>query len=862
MMRFYKALLHLYPASFRGEYGDEMCQIFAQRWRDTSGLAATAALWAETVREVLVNAMAVHWDIFRQDLRYTARTLAGTPGFAMTAIAVVALGVGANTAAFTVTDFVLIRPLPFAEPDRLVKLWEDTQGYTRMELSPANYRDWKRMSTSFESMAAFDPNSVNLVGQGDPERLESSAVTSELLPLLGIQPMLGRLFSAADERTGVPGTALLSYRLWQAAFGGDIGAIGRKVVLDGAPFTIIGIMPRDFHFPTREIDLWTPKQFEEQDFEDRNNNYLNVVAKLRRGVSVGQARAEMGVVTAQLERQYPKENKQHGVTVNRLQDELSPPSRLLLLALSGAAICVLLIACANLTNLLLARGLARQKELAVRAALGAGRDRLVRQLVTESLVVAVLGGALGVLVAVLSIPLLARLVPASLPIAATPSVDLRVLAFAGLLTLVTGIAFGVLPALRAGGSADLTGLREGARAGSGRRERLRSALVIAEVMASVVLLVSSGLLMRALWKLRGTDPGFRADGVLTLRTALPRPKYEKAASRKTFYARVLSEIRQLPGVSSVAYISFLPMTMRGGIWPVSIDKEFVDRAVSHSASMRFVTPGFFTSLSIPLQLGRDVSESDTADQPYAAVVSQSFVRRYWPNENPLGRHFQLAFHDRMVVGVVGDVRVRGFEQNSEPQVYLPYNQTEDGNFPFYTPQDLVVRSSAAPAMLMPAIRRIIQSADREQPISDVRMMSEIVEDETASRSLQLRVLGAFAAIAILLAAIGIHGLLWFAVSQRAREIGVRIALGAQSSDILGMVIRQGLLLATVGLAAGVTLAYAAARTLESLLAGVGPGDTATFLAAAGLCLVMTLLGSLLPALRAVRVDPITVIRSE
>ena len=860
-MRFYRALLHLYPASFRGEYGAEMRGIFALRRREASGFAALVALWLQTLGEVVVNAAAVHWDVLRQDLRYTARTLARTPGFAFTAILVVALGVGANTAAFTVTDFVLVRPLPFAEPERLVKLWESTPGYSRMELSPANYRDWKRMNTSFETMGALEPISMNLVGQGDPERLEGAAVTADLLPVLGVQPLVGRWFTTADDREGAPGTVLLSHRLWQAALGGDIGVIGRKVILDQAPYTVIGIMPPDFRFPNREAEFWTAKQFQEEDFKDRDDNYLQVVAKLRRGVSVEQARAEMSVIAGQLERQYPKENRHTGASVIRLRDELSERSRLLLIALCGAAFCVLLIACANLANLLVARGLVRQKELAVRAALGAGRERLVRQMVTESLAVAALGGVLGLVVALMALPLLTKLVPNSLPIAQAPSVDMRVLIFAGLLTVLTGIGFGVVPALRAC-RADLSALREGVREGGGRKERFRSALVIAEVTASVVLLVASGLLMRALWRIQAADPGFRADGVLTLRTALAWPKYEKTALREEFFTNVLTGVRELPGVSSAAYISFLPMAMGGGIWPVGIAEAPLERGESHTASMRFVTPGFFATMGIPLQLGRDVSESDTISGPFVAVVSQSFVRRYWPNENPLGRHFQFAEHDRMVVGVVGHVRVRGLEQKSEPQVYLPYKQVQDGWFIFYTPKDLVIRSSTAPPMLLPAIRRIVQSADREQPISDVRTMSEIVEEQTASRSLQLRVLGAFAAIAFLLAAIGIHGLLSFAVAQRGREIGVRIALGARSSDILGMVMRRAFLLAVTGIALGAALAYAAGRTLEALLAGVKPGDAVTFLVAVGLCLVMTLVGSLLPAVRAVRVDPITVMRAE
>lgn len=865
-MRVYDILLRLYPASFRAEYGDEMREIWALRRRDAGGPLAVAALWIVTVWEVVFNAAALHWDILRQDLRYTARTLGRSPGFALTAILVLALGVGANTAAFSVTDFVLIRPLPFPDPDRLVTLWEKVLGYSQMELSPANFVDWKRMSKSFEGMGAYWDNSVNLVGQGDPERLEGAAITADLFPLLGVQPLMGRLFTAAEDREGAPGTLLLSYQLWQAVFGGDANVIGRRVNLDNEPFVVIGVMPRDFHFPSRNAELWMPTRFQEHsdDFRDRTNNYLNVVARLKPGVSLDQARAEMGVVTAQLERQFPKENRQTGAAVSLLRDELSQQSRLLLMALSGAAICVLLIACANLANLLLARGLARQRELAVRAAMGAGRERLVRQLVTESLALALAGGALGVLVAAATVPLLARLVPMSLPIAQSPAIDLRVLIFAGLISGLTGIGFGVLPALRACRQSDFSALREGTRAGGGRKERLRSVLVVAEVTASVVLLVSAGLLVRALWRIQATDPGFRTSGVLTLRTSLPIPKYNETARRVAFYTRVLSAVRALPGVSSAGYISFLPMVMRGGIWPIAVDGKPADlqRSGAHTASLRYVTPGFFATLGIPLHRGRDVAESDSIDAPFVAVVSESFVRRYWPDQDPLGRHFTVAFHDRMVAGVVGDIRVRGLERNSEPQVYLPYRQVEDGWLAFYAPKDLVIRSATGPGTLLPAVRQIIRGADAEQPVSDVRTMADIVEEQTASRAAQVRVLGAFAAIAFLLAGVGIHGLLSFAVSRRTQEIGVRIALGAQAGEIVKMIVRQGALLAGAGIVPGIVLAYAAGRAMEGILAGVKPGDAATFASAIGLCVPMTILGSLLPALRAVRIDPITAIRSE
>jgi predicted permease len=861
-MRLYRLLLHLFPASFRAEYGGEMCALFARQRRDAEGFASVAALWCRALVGVFWNAAGVHVEILRQDLRTAGRTLAAARGFAVTGVLVVALGVGANTAVFSIVDHVLIRRLPFAEPERLVKLWQTQPGYSRMELSPANYRDWKSMSRSFESVAAFTSVSHNLVAGGEPERVDGEHATAGLLPMLGVQPILGRVFTKEEDRAGANRVLVLGYSLWQSAFAGDTGVIGRKVLLDDQAYDIIGVMPADFHFPTRNAEFWAPLRLEASDFEDRNNNYLQCIARLRRGVSLAQARASMAVAAAQLERQYPRENERIGAAVITLRDELSQESRLLLGALAGASLCVLLIACANLVSLLVARALARRRELAVRTALGAGRERLIRQLVTEGFVLAALGGALGMGASRAALPLLVKLVPTALPIAQQPSLDLRVMLFALAVTAATGLAFGVMPAFRACRSAHFADLHENARTGGGRKERLRAALVIAEVTVSVVLLVAAGLLLRALWRLQGVDPGFRSDGVLTLRTALPWPRYSVTETRTAFYRRVLEQVRQLPGVTGAAYISYLPMTMTGGIWPVSVDGDTRTRTASHVASLRFVTPGFFATLGIPLRMGRDLAESDTPDRPFAAVVSQSFVERYWPDRSPLGRHFQMAFHDRVVVGVVNDIRVRGLERVSEPQVYLPDRQCPDDSLIGYAPKDLAVRASGNPLSLAPAIRRIVRTADPRQPLSDVRLLAEIVAGDTAPRTAQARVLSAFAGIAFLLAAVGIHGLLAFAVAQRTPEIGIRVALGARPADILKMVLAQAGFTAGIGVAAGGLLAAIAAHALRALLAGVQPGDPLTFVAAGGLCLGMTLAGCVAPAWRALRIDPTLAMRTE
>ncbi len=861
-MRFYRALLHLYPISFRREYGAELSALFDVRLRRTTpGLPRFAYLLA-AIAEVGANAAAAHWDVLRHDLRYTVRTLVRSPGFALTAILVTALGIGANTAAFSVADFVLIRPLPFVDPDRLVKLWEHPPGYGRFELSPPNYRDYKEQNRSFASIGAFHGMSVNLVGEGEPERLTGTALTGEVLPMLGVNPLIGRAFSGADDRSGVAGTVILSYGLWQREFGGSQGVLGQRVLLDGDPRVVIGVMPRDFHFPSADATFWTLMPRAEQENQERSNNWFQVIARLKPDVSIVQARAEMGLIASSLAQRFPADNEKIGASLFGLRDELSSQSTLMLLALCGAAICVLLIACANLANLLIARSLVRRRELDVRLALGAGRERLVRQLMTESLVIAALGGAAGIAIAVASVPLLSRLVPNSLPLADTPTVDLRVLVVAGLASALTGIAFGVFPALRASGKGDLAALREGSRSGGGRRARVRSALVVVEVMASVVLLVSSGLLLRALSRVESTDPGFRTEGVVTMRTALPRPQYDSNTVREQFYRRVLDGVRALPGVRSAAYISFLPMTMTGGIFPVEANGRPSNGADGRNASMRYTTPGFFSAMGIPMRVGRDIEETDELNRPQVAVVSESFAKKYFPSENPLGKRFRTTPGEMEIVGVVGDVRVRGLERTSEPQMYLAYKQQQGMSFPFYMPKDLVIRATAPMAQLVPAVRRIIHEADPTQPISDVRSMADLVSDQVASRAVQVRVISAFAAVAFFLAAVGIHGLLAFSVSTRTHEIGVRMALGAQRGRIVGLVVRQGVVLALCGVIPGVALAYAAGRAMQSLLFGVEPGDAATFAAAAVLCVLMTVAGSLVPVLRAVRVAPATVFRGE
>ena len=840
MIGFYRLLLRLYPASFRAEYGDELCAAFAETVRQSSKARAIA----NAIVDVTWNAAGAHLDILRQDFRYALRTLRHAPGFAFTAIVVVALGIGANTAAFSLADFVLLRPLPFPASDQLVNIWSTSEGGYQNEATPPNYRDWQRMATkSFSGMAAHAWSAANLVGVGSPRRVQLSLVTPELMPLIGIGARLGNVIAPSNAKS--PSIAVLSHDLWRTQFASDAGVIGRVIRLDGAPYTVVGVMPPSYRFPSREVEAWIPLTSTPDDWNDRTNSFLHVVARLRAGTTLEAARAELSAVASRLEQQYPDTNKEQGVAIIPLRDQIGQRSKLLVIALFGASLCILLLACANLASLLLARAAHRAREIAIRTALGCGRERLVRQLVTETILLSMIGGAIGVFVAWIGLPLLTRLVPMALPVEEAPRISARVIGFAAALMAMTGLGFGIVPVLRA-------------RTTPGR-QRLRGALVVLEVVGSIVLLISSGLLMRAIWRIQSIEPGFHSEEVMTMRTALPMPKYGTVATRQRFYDRVLADVRAIPGVKSAAYTTGLPMVRTGGLRKVEMPG--VDPH-DNLASMRYVTSGYFTTLGIPQLRGRDISDNDTQQSLNVAVVSESFVRRHWPNQEAIGRTFKFSQKERTVVGVVGDVRVRGFEQTSEPQVYIPAAQVEDNSALGYVPVDLVVRSALPPAQWLPEVRRIVVAADPEQPLSDIRPLSDVVANTTAPRRVQLRVLAILAAIALLIAGVGIHGLLSFAIAQRTKELGIRHALGAQASEMVAMVLREGMTLAIFGTAIGVAVAIAIGRTMRALLFGIPPTDATTIAASVALCFITAVAGCLRPAIRAARVDPIIALREE
>jgi putative ABC transport system permease protein len=857
-MLLYRLLLRLYPAWFRAEYGKEMCAVFAARRQRE----AVIAFWARTFFDVITNAILVQADVLQQDLRWTLRVLRQMPGFTLTVIAVIALGIAGNTAAFALLDHVLLRPLPFAESHRLVTLHETRlkQGVTRNLVSPPNFVEMRAMSKSFDAVGAYvaAPLSVNLSGRSDPVRLDSTLISSDVFKALGVQAAAGRVFLADDDRVGGPNIVILSNSVAVSMFGTPATAIGETITIDGAEHTIIGVMQPGFAFPSRDFGLWRPLRFTPPLLANRSNHLLYALARLRPEVSLKEAQAEMDVIARRLELAYPEENTGAAVGVMALRDTMSPQSRTLVLGVFGAAVCLLLIVCTNLANLLFARAMERRREIAVRIAIGAARERLVRQLLTESLFLAIVGGTLGFVLAAVATPLLSVLVPAELPIAATPEFAWRVFSFAMALTLATSIAFGAGPAFRCSRNAVLNALRSRTSSGA-RRDRLRAALVLTEIVGTVVLLVAAGLLLKALWRVWEIDPGFRTDGVLTLRTALPSPKYDTAPSRRTFYSEVLAQVRSLQGVTSAAYVTYHPMENFSGRGPILVP-GIVDSPLTAPRAVRhFITPGFFETLGIPLRRGRDVSESDTTNAPGVAIISESLAERLWPHQDPIGRAI-VADGNRIVVGVAGEIAVRRLEGASDAQIYYPAEQMTMPSY--YWPKDLLIHTTGDPMALAPAVRKIIQKADPQQAISNLKLLENIIEAQSGARRAQLRVLAAFAAIAFLLAAVGIYGLLEFGVSSRTHEIGVRMALGAQRTGILRMFLQQGIILGLIGLAFAIPLAYMTARGLTALLFGVQPSDPSVYGAAGFFVLAMTVTVSLRPALRAAKIDPATTIRSD
>jgi len=812
-----------------------------------------------------------------QDLRYGVRMLARTPGVSAVAVLSLALGIGANTAIFSVVNGVLLKSLPFPEPERLVALSESSPKTPEMAVAFPNYLDWREAQTAFEELAARMPTGGVMTGGGEPERVTGRMVTASFFPTLGVRPQVGRFFTEAEDRPGGEPVMVLSHGLWQRRFGGDPRVVGRGVEYNGASWTVVGVLPADFDFYGQNNlnnDIFIPlgHLYGEEFMRERESHTVMVTARLKRGISLERARAEMQALAARLGEQFPESNRDHGIAVRPLLDDYVGEVRPALLMLTVAVALVLLIACANVANLLLARGASRRKEIGMRMALGASRGRVVRQLLTESLLLAAAGGLTGLLLASWGVDLLTGLSPDTLPRVENISPDARVAAFTLLVTLLTGVIFGLTPALQTAKFDLQDALREGSlRATGGRRgRRLRGALVVSEVALSLVLLVGAGLLVKSFWRLTRVEPGFDPQNVLTLRLRLPDARYPEAAQSIAFLTEVRRRVGALPGVRLVSITSGFPLgrsddsdyTVEGQPEP----RRSGDWSSAHRLS---VDEHYHQALGIQLLAGRHFTPHDAAGAAPVVIVDEDFVRKNFKGAAPaevLGRRLRFGGDEepwREVVGVVRHVRQDGPETTSRTQIYRPWTQVN----PKWLAQnaramDLVIKSSVEPRSLVGAVRREVQGVDRDQPLGNVRTLEELLERSVAPRRFNLVVLGIFALLALLLGAVGLYGVLSYVVTQRTREIGVRVALGAQRQDVLRLVIRQGLALASAGVALGLLAAFALTRLMESLLFGVSALDPPTFAGVAALLLLVGLLACYLPARRATKVDPLVALRYE
>jgi len=812
-----------------------------------------------------------------QDLRYGLRLLTRSPGFTAIALLTLTLGIGATAAIFSVVDAVLLRALPYRDPQRLVSVFEDASegGFPRNTPAPGNYADWKAQTQIFEDAAAAATGGkwhvLNLTGESgegaaEPEKLESASVTQNLFAVLGARPAVGRVFLPEEDRPGAAPVVLLSHGLWMRRFGGDRGLVGRAILLNGAKYTVVGVMPSGFAYPSHEIDLWTPMAFTPEQLTERGSHYLTVVARLRAGVTLAQANAGLQVLCRRLAREYPETNAEIGrFFAEPLQDTYTQGARTGLIVLMAAVAFILLIACANIANLLLARATGRQREIAVRSALGAARSRIVRQMLTESALLAVGGGLLGILLADWCFNFLKNLIPEDLSRTVSLALDPRVLAFAVAISLGSSFLFGMAPALQVS-RIDLNGvLKEGGRGNAGnRRGVLRNLLVIGEVALSLILLVGSGLLLASFAKLRGLDPGFRADHVLTVRVDAPITKYADFTRRSAFFERVLDRVRALPGVQSAGFTSALPLTWDGGTGAFTPEGVTPRPDLIWDANNRVVSPGYFEAMRIPLRRGRPIQEADGPGAPPVVVINETMARKFWPNQDALGKRMKFGLASDNVpwlriVGIVGDVRQMRLHDPPRQEMYFPYWQAKDN---WMVPRDLAIHTSGDPLSLAGAVRQAVWSIDKDQPVSNVMTLDDLLDQEVAQRRVQAALLGGFAALALILACIGIYGVLSYLVTQRTREIGVRVALGASASDVFRTVAGQGMTLAGLGIAAGLAGALALSRLLGSLLFGVSAGDPIAYAGAVAVFGVVALAACYFPARRAAHVDPMITLRYE
>jgi predicted permease len=839
----------------------------------------------EAMKEAYRDRRSLPWlESLARDLRYGGRTLRRSPGFTAVAAITLALGIGANTAIFSVINAVLLRPLPYRDPQQLLRVWETAprgrMNANRTSVSPVNFLSWSQEKDLFEDVTATTSGlnqTLTLTGVDSPAKLMCDRVTGSFFRLLGVEPVLGRTFAPEEEQPGHDQVVLLSHDLWQTLFGADPQILGRPLTLDNTSYRVIGALPPGFRSPDRVnsregMFLVRPLTFDADQATDRGEHFLTVVARLKRGVTLAQAQAKLDSIARNLERQYPETNQGWGVRLVPLQDDLVQEVRRALLVLAGAIGLVLLISCVNVANLLLARAATQTKEMAIRAALGAGRSRLIRQLLTQSLLLALLGGTLGVVLAFWGTEALLVIAPTNIPRLQESTVDLTVLGFTLLASVLAGLIFGLVPAWQISRT-DLQGsLKESGRtkAGSLSAGWLRRGLVITEVALALVLAIGAGLLIQTFRVIQSIEPGYRAENVLAMNIAPPPSKYRDRFERAAYFQQVIERVEALPGVLSAGVVTDFPLGGSGGGTFLIEGRTPPADFRQWDAEFRAVSPGYFRTMGIPLLRGRSLTPQDAEKALPVAVINRTMARRFWPGESPLGARLRRARPADApwvtIVGIIGDVRHRGPTYEPFPEVYLSYLQpfaqpfSPALRFPF--PRELVVRADSDPWALVPALQRSVWAVDKDQPISQVRTLEQLHSRSIAPQRFHMLLLSLFGAIGTILASVGIYGVLSYTITARLHEIGIRMALGAQRKQILSLVVGEGMVLATLGIGIGLAGAFGVTRVLSSLLFGVTPTDPATFVGVPALLLGVALAACCIPAWKATRVDPLIALRCE
>ena len=806
-------------------------------------------------------------DTIRQDIRYAFRRLIKSPAFTLVALLTLALGIGGNTAIFSVVNGVLLQPLPYDKPEQIVGIYHLYEG-RRASMSGPNFTDVKELNTTLQDAAAYTRTRTILTGQGEPVRLDGAEVSASLFDLLGVHAMLGRHFRADENQTGKNRVAILSHDLWQQRYGGDRSVIGRRMTLDGVSHEIVGVMPPKFSFPASRA-VWTPLEYtKDLTTEQRGAWYLQVVGRTRPGVSADQARAEIETLGRQLAQQYPDSNEGVDITAVPLHEAMVGDLRGAFRILLGAVGFVLLIACVNVANLLLARAASRESEIAVRTALGANRGRLVRQLLTESVILSLIGGALGLLLAVWGVEALITLEPRGVPRLNEVRVDPVAVGFTMALALITGLLFGVVPAFQSTRGGISSTLKEGGRGALSMRggARMRTTLVVAEVALAVMLLAGAGLLIRSFSKLASVDPGFQVKPALTFEVSLPGTRYGDAAQQVAFFDQLLPQLRAIPGVQNAAGVISLPLSGTSIVLTFEVEgRPPVPPSQQPAMQVRVATAGYFETIGVPLKRGRFFTDDDRLGMPPVVVITEAAAAQYFPDEDPIGKTIRLGWRrddsdvraGGNVVGIIGDIKDAGLDEPNPPQIYLPYEQWPVPSM------SVLVATAVPPHSVAEPARRAVYSIDGSLPVSNLRTLEQLVARSISQPRFYMLLLTMFAGVALALAAIGIFGVLSYAVAQRTREIGIRMALGAHHGSVLGLIVRDAMLMTAGGVVVGLIAAFLLTEWLVAqLLFETSPHDPATFLLVAGVLALVSLLAAYVPALRATRVDPIVALRGE